>query len=81
MPKHAKVKLYEKYGSDGTLKGERCPRCGGLLANHKNRLTCGKCGYSTIAKTPVKPIEKESLEEKTTVEKVENEETEKPKEN
>ena len=50
MPKHAKVKAYEKYGPDGKLKVEKCPRCGGILANHKNRTTCGKCGYSEIKK-------------------------------
>ena len=50
MGKHAKVKIYEKYDENGKLKGERCPRCGGILAVHKNRVTCGKCGYSEIRK-------------------------------
>jgi small subunit ribosomal protein S27Ae len=41
------------------IKGERvnrlrkeCPRCGRgvFLAEHKDRLTCGKCGYTSFKK-------------------------------
>ncbi|MBU3905123.1 MAG: hypothetical protein KJ906_03170 [Nanoarchaeota archaeon] len=33
---------------DGKFTGRFCPRCGpGIkLAAHKDRVTCGKCGYS-----------------------------------
>ncbi len=45
--KHKKVQIWTKY------KGEKkkfCPRCGPgvFLAEHKNRVTCGKCKYSEI---------------------------------
>ena len=41
---------YKKYDvSSGTLKRKQsfCPKCGPgiFLAAHKNRRTCGKCGY------------------------------------
>ncbi len=49
-------KFYEI--KDGKLERKRqpCPRCGDgtWLANHKNRLYCGKCGY-----TEFKEIKKE----------------------
>jgi len=43
-------KKYTKYKIEGnTIKRERfCPRCGPgiFLMNAKNRLYCGKCGYT-----------------------------------
>lgn len=38
-------------GSVDRIRKE-CPRCGGgvFLAEHKNRLTCGKCGYTSFKK-------------------------------
>ena len=37
----------EFYGEDGTTDKERCPRCEDtFLANHDDRLHCGKCGYT-----------------------------------
>ena len=45
--KVAKSKLYRL--EEGKLQRLRstCPRCGPgtFMANHGNRLTCGKCGY------------------------------------
>jgi len=43
-------KKYEKYEISGdTLKRKQsfCPKCGPgvFMAVHKNRKTCGKCGY------------------------------------
>ncbi|MCL4403612.1 MAG: 30S ribosomal protein S27ae [Candidatus Marsarchaeota archaeon] len=26
--------------------GKMCPKCGSKMADHKNRLSCGKCGYT-----------------------------------
>jgi ribosomal protein S27AE len=26
--------------------GKQCPKCGSRLADHKNRRSCGKCGYT-----------------------------------
>jgi len=51
--KHKKVQVWKKYvvsGEKVERKGEFCPRCGSgtFLAIHKNRKTCGKCGYSEI---------------------------------
>ena len=76
MGKHAKVKVYEKYDPEGKLSGEKCPRCSGLLANHKNRVTCGKCGYSEIRKgVELKEDPKiEKKEEQKTEDKVEEKE-------
>lgn len=38
---------YEVKGTDVKRKNKFCPKCGKgvFLAAHKNRLTCGKCGY------------------------------------
>jgi ribosomal protein S27AE len=49
VPKHASVKLWKKY-EGGKFKGEFCSRCGAIIAIHLNRKTCGKCGFSEIAK-------------------------------
>ena len=40
-------KLYHVEGDKVSLKNKTCPKCDKavLLAEHKNRLTCGKCGY------------------------------------
>lgn len=37
----------KKKGSRPYKKGKNCPKCGpGVkLAEHKERLSCGKCGY------------------------------------
>jgi ubiquitin-small subunit ribosomal protein S27Ae len=47
--KHANIKLSRRY-KDGKMLGRFCPRCGPgvILAQHKSRVTCGKCGYSEI---------------------------------
>ncbi len=49
--KHKKVQIWKKYevsGDQVKRKGEFCPRCGAgtFLALHKDRKTCGRCGYS-----------------------------------
>lgn len=46
MAKHEKVQIHEKYNEDGSRKGEKCPRCGSFLAEHDDRKSCGKCGYT-----------------------------------
>ena len=47
--KHKKIVMHKRY-EGGKVKGKWCPRCGPgvLLAQHKNRVTCGKCSYSEI---------------------------------
>ena len=45
-------KFYEvKSGEVNRLRKE-CPRCGKgvFLAEHKDRMTCGKCGYTSFKK-------------------------------
>jgi len=47
-PKHLKSTLYEIKGESVERKRRSCPKCGPgiLMAEHKNRLNCGKCGYT-----------------------------------
>ncbi|MFH1229149.1 MAG: 30S ribosomal protein S27ae [Candidatus Aenigmatarchaeota archaeon] len=47
--KHNTVQIWKKY-KDGKIHGKWCPRCGRgvLLAEHKDRVTCGRCRYSEI---------------------------------
>lgn len=42
-----KGKMYKIEGNKITKK-RSCPKCGGgvFLAEHKDRTSCGKCGYS-----------------------------------
>ena len=41
--------LYKVDGSAVSRLRKECPRCGRgyFMAQHKNRLTCGHCGYTT----------------------------------
>jgi small subunit ribosomal protein S27Ae len=53
LKKHKKIQIWKKYNVQGnkvTRVGESCPRCGVgvFLANHGDRITCGKCGFSEI---------------------------------
>jgi ubiquitin-small subunit ribosomal protein S27Ae len=52
--KKAKVvkNYYEKSGDSVTRKNKECPKCGSgvFMANHKDRLTCGKCHYTEFRK-------------------------------
>ncbi|MEA3378502.1 MAG: 30S ribosomal protein S27ae [Nanoarchaeota archaeon] len=52
---HKTSQRYSKYKISGD-KIERkltCPKCGPgiFLAEHKNRKTCGKCGYTEFSKS------------------------------
>jgi len=40
--------MYEVSGDKLTRKNKTCPKCGPgvFMANHKDRLSCGKCNYS-----------------------------------
>jgi small subunit ribosomal protein S27Ae len=40
-------KLYVKEGEGVKKKNKTCPKCGAgyFMAAHKDRVTCGKCGY------------------------------------
>jgi ubiquitin-small subunit ribosomal protein S27Ae len=38
-------KIYEVSGNKAKAKNKTCPKCSVFMANHKDRWTCGKCGY------------------------------------
>lgn len=44
----ARVGLYDAKGDGLTRTHKACPKCGAgiFLAEHANRRSCGKCGYS-----------------------------------
>jgi small subunit ribosomal protein S27Ae len=44
--------FYKIEGEKAVLQRRHCPRCGPgvLLAEHQNRLACGKCGYTEFKK-------------------------------
>jgi len=46
-----KYNYYEISGDTVTRKKKSCPRCGQgvFLAEHKDRLACGKCGYTEFS--------------------------------
>jgi ubiquitin-small subunit ribosomal protein S27Ae len=43
----SRYKIYKVSGDKLERKNKSCPKCGNdsYLAAHKDRLTCGKCGY------------------------------------
>lgn len=45
-------KFYQVKGDTVNRSRKECPRCGRgvFLAEHKDRLTCGKCGYTSFKK-------------------------------
>lgn len=45
-------KFYDVKGDKVNRLRRECPRCGRgtFLAEHKDRLTCGKCGYTSYKK-------------------------------
>ncbi|MBN1275705.1 30S ribosomal protein S27ae [Candidatus Woesearchaeota archaeon] len=46
-PAYTYASNYEVAGSNLKRKGKSCPKCGSgvFMADHKDRWTCGKCGY------------------------------------
>jgi small subunit ribosomal protein S27Ae len=44
--------LYDISDDKAQKKRQNCPRCGEgvFLAEHKDRLSCGKCGYTQFKK-------------------------------
>ena len=49
-----RYQLYEKEGSSVKAKNRSCPKCGPgfFMGNHKNRIVCGKCGYTEMISAP-----------------------------
>ncbi len=70
-PKHLKSTLYEVKDETVERKRRSCPKCGAgiLLAEHNNRLNCGKCGYTEFKNKTIEPKQEKPAEQ-----------TEKPKE-
>jgi len=50
--KISKSKQYEISGETVKRKARFCPKCGAgvFMAEHKDRASCGKCGYTEIKK-------------------------------
>lgn len=50
--KKGKWNYYKIEGTKVSRLKQSCPKCGHgtFLAQHKNRVSCGKCGYSEIQK-------------------------------
>lgn len=46
VKKNPAYKIHKIY-DNGKVKNKSCPKCGDgtFMANHKDRNTCGKCGY------------------------------------
>ena len=43
-------KIYDSKGGSLKRKNKTCPKCGPgvYLAEHKSRISCGKCGYAEM---------------------------------
>ncbi|MBI2133783.1 30S ribosomal protein S27ae [Candidatus Woesearchaeota archaeon] len=50
--KSGAMQVWKLYDAKGGLKRKNkfCPKCGpgNFLAEHKNRTSCGKCGYAEM---------------------------------
>jgi len=70
-----KREIFKIEGDKITRQRRNCPKCGDgvFLADHKNRLSCGKCGY-----TEFKGRQEKKKPETPTDEIKTNEEVEKP---
>lgn len=46
-PGKSRANLYTVEGESLKREGKFCPKCGPgiFMASHKDRVTCGKCGY------------------------------------
>ena len=49
---NTKGRMYEIKDGKAVKKSPTCPRCGDgvFLATHKDRVSCGKCGYTEYKK-------------------------------
>lgn len=48
-----RYKLYKYDYSSGKINflGRKCPKCDRVMANHKDRFSCGYCGYTVFIKS------------------------------
>ena len=51
-PRIAKKDYYKFEGGKVTRTRKHCPKCGPgvFMAEHENRVSCGKCGYTEFKK-------------------------------
>ena len=51
-PRTAKKDAYKVEGGKLTRTKKHCPKCGPgvFMADHSNRVSCGKCGYTEFKK-------------------------------
>ena len=63
-----KREIFKVEGDKITRSRRHCPKCGDgvFLAEHKNRNSCGKCGYTEFKGSQVKKPEIEKKEENLT---------------
>ncbi len=52
--KAAPVKKEKKVFKPYKEAAKRCPKCSSRLGDHKDRYSCGKCGYSEFKKVEKK---------------------------
>lgn len=52
QPRRAKKDYYKLEGDTLTRTKKHCPKCGPgvFMAEHKDRVSCGKCGYTEFVK-------------------------------
>ena len=52
MKKKHPTKVWKLYDGSGKAKNKSCPKCGKgvFMAHHKDRITCGKCGYTEFSR-------------------------------
>lgn len=62
-----KTELFEIKGDKLERKRKHCPKCGPgvFLAEHKNRFSCGKCGYTEFKTGGKSKKSSESKEKKS----------------
>ena len=62
-----KREIFKVEGDKIVRLRRNCPKCGDgvFLADHKDRLSCGACGYTEFkSKKPEKPVEQPKEEKK-----------------
>ncbi|MEA2055351.1 MAG: 30S ribosomal protein S27ae [Candidatus Thermoplasmatota archaeon] len=61
-----KIEIFKVENDKITRQRRVCPKCGDgvFLAEHKNRISCGKCGYTEFKGSGKKPqkVEPETVE-------------------
>ena len=58
--------VFKVEGNNIVRQRRHCPKCGDgfFLAEHKNRVSCGKCGYTEFKRGGQKKFEPSEIEKK-----------------